>query len=325
MTTDGRPQSERDQTNESLQRERNTTDQALAANRKRNQDMPDDVVGRSRELADEDLDAAREKADKILREKTDQNLLAERTRSDGAVSQRDDFMGVISHELGNLLVCIANHAKFLAMQASDSDEGRRTLAGMDRIKHYVAHMHMLLEDLVDVASIEAGKLAVHPQPGDVAEMISEAIAPFSHAALEKGISLEFETGGKMLPGIFDRERMLQVIANLIANAMRFTPCAGTISLQAEQVGDDLRISVLDTGEGIAEDMREAIFERFGQAGGNDHGGLGLGLYICKSIVEAQGGRIWAESNPAGTGSTFHFTIPTRAGKGITEDMEARGK
>lgn len=99
------------------------------------------------------------------------------------------------------------------------------------------------------------------------------------------------------------------MANLIANAIKFTHRGGTITVKAAAEGDQIRISVIDTGEGIAESMRERIFERFGQADGTDQPGLGLGLYISKCIVEAHGGRIWAQGNPAGEGSTFHCTVP----------------
>ena len=107
------------------------------------------------------------------------------------------------------------------------------------------------------------------------------------------------------------------MTNLIANAIRFTPCGGTVTLEAAQVGGDLRITVSDTGEGIAEDMREAIFERFRQMGKNDQGGLGLGLYISKCLVKAQGGHIWVEENPMGPGSVFHVTIPAIGDRGLT--------
>jgi signal transduction histidine kinase len=279
----------------------------------------DAALKQERASADDTLRWERKEQSRILaallpfeREKTDRYLLSERELSDDAVARRDDFMGMISHELRNLLAGIAIHAQVLTNQASDSDEGRRTLAGVDRIQRCVARMNRLIEDLVDIASIDAGKLVVHPQPGDVAEMISEAITSFAHVAQQKGLSLEFANGGQMLSGVFDSERMLQVISNLIDNAMRFTPSGGAITIKAAHAGDDLCISVLDTGKGIDADMREAIFERFGQVDGNDHRGLGLGLYISRCIVEAQGGRIWAENNPAGTGSAFHLTVSGRS-------------
>ena len=149
---------------------------------------------------------------------------------------------------------------------------------------------------------------MHLQSGDATELISEAVEVFGHAARDKGISLEFAMSEAFLPALFDRERILQVLANLIANALKFTSSGGVVTVRADRVGDELRVSVLDTGTGIAVDKLEEVFERFWQVGKNDRRGLGLGLYISRSIVDAHGGRIWAEST-LGIGSAFHFTIP----------------
>jgi signal transduction histidine kinase len=217
-------------------------------------------------------------------------------------------MGIATHDLRNLLAGIAAHARLLARQASDSAEGRRTAASVARIEHYVARTNRLIGDLVDVVSIEAGKLALHSKPDDAAELITEAVNLFAHAALEKGLALQCAQANAVLPAVFDRERMLQVLANLNANAIKFTARGGTITLEVERAGKDLRVSVFDTGEGIAEDTHEAIFERFWQVTANDHRGRGLGLHISRCIVDAHGRHIWAESNP-GTGSAFHIMIP----------------
>ncbi len=276
----------------------------------------DVMVQKERDCADDNLRWERDEQARILaallpleRSRTDRFLLTERGLSDDAVVNRDDLMGMVSHDLQNLLAGIAIHARVLASKASDSEEGRRTVTGMARIERYVAGMNRLIGDLVDVTSIDAGKFAVQPEPGNVTEMVSEGIASVAQSAEEKGLALEFATDGHVLHGIFDRERMLQVIANLIANAMKFTPSGGAIDVKVERVEDKILVSVLDTGEGIAEEMREAIFDRFAQVGKLKPKGLGLGLYISKSIVEAQGGRIWAEGNPAGPGSAFYLTIP----------------
>jgi signal transduction histidine kinase len=282
--------------------------------------VEDETLRDERSTADESLRREREEQARTLaellpleREKTDRYLLTERTRSDDAVAHRDDFMGIISHDLRNLLGAIAGNVRLVAKQASVTDEGRRTVAGMERIQRYVARMNRLIGDLVDVVSIDAGKLAVHAQPADAAELIREAVDAFAHAAEEKGLTLEFESSDPVLPAIFDRERMLQVLANLITNAIKFTASGGAITVRAERTRDELRVSVVDTGQGIAEDMLEAVFERFWQVGKNDHRGLGLGLYISKCIVAAHDGRIWAESKP-GAGSAFHFSIPVTGGR-----------
>jgi signal transduction histidine kinase len=105
--------------------------------------------------------------------------------------------------------------------------------------------------------------------------------------------------------------MLQVLANLITNAIKFTARGGAITVRGERAGDDFRLSVDDTGCGIPGNVLDAVFERFWQVGTNDRRGLGLGLYISKCIVEAHGGRIWADSR-LGEGSVFHVTIPAAA-------------
>ena len=115
-------------------------------------------------------------------------------------------------------------------------------------------------------------------------------------------------GAGPLPGLFDRERVLQVLGNLITNAAKFSSSGTTIIVDAEIHDGMIRFSVADQGQGIAADKLEAVFERFWQAGKSDRRGLGLGLYISRCIVVAQGGTIWATSE-LGTGSTFWFTIP----------------
>lgn len=277
----------------------------------------DEALSDERAAADESLSREREEQARTLaallpleRQKTDRHLLTERTRSDDAVAHRDDFMGIISHDLRNLLSAVAGNARLIAKQASQSDEGRSTVDGMERIQRYVARMNRLIGDLVDVVSIDAGKLAVHPQPGDAAEVIAEAVEAFAQGAQEKGISLVFESSERPLRAIFDRDRMVQVLANLITNAIKFTDGGGAITVRSERAEDALRVSVLDTGKGISEDMLDAVFERFWQVGKSDHRGLGLGLYISKCIVDAHGGRIWVESK-LGAGSAFHFTIPVK--------------
>lgn len=280
----------------------------------------DEALENERTVADEGLRRERKEQARMLaallpleREKTDRYLLTERARSDAAVAHRDDFMGIISHDLRNLLSAVAGSSRLLAKQASNSEEGRRTVAGTQRIDRYVARMNRLIGDLIDVVSIDAGKLAVQPEHGDTADLLTEAVDAFAHIAQEKGVSLRSKSSESSLPASFDRERVLQVLANLIANAIKFTERGGAITVNAERDGDQIRISVIDTGKGISEDALEAVFERFWQVGKNDHRGLGLGLYISRCIVEAHGGRIWVEST-LGAGSAFHFTIPVIGGR-----------
>ena len=247
----------------------------------------------------------------LEREKTDRYLLTERARSDDALSNRDDFLGIVTHDLRDLLGGIVTSSALLARRATHDEEGQRTLAEAKRIERYAARMNRLIGDLLDVASIDAGKLAVKPEAGDWSALITEAADTFRPAVSGKGISLETRMGAHPLPGEFDHDRMLQVLGNLISNSIKFTGPGGKIAVRAERTGDELRFCVSDTGAGIPEDSLEAVFERFWQVGRNDRRGLGLGLYISRCIVEAHGGRIWAEST-RGEGTTVCFSIPVAA-------------
>ncbi len=276
----------------------------------------DEALQVERASADEILRRERQENARVLsrllpleREKTDRFLLTERARSDDALANRDNFLGLVSHDLRNLLGGIVLNAELLSARASEDDGGRQTLVATERIQRYAARMNRLIGDLVDVASIDAGKLAVTPASGDVAALIGEAVETFQAAASAKGISLQVEMAERPLLAELDHDRMLQVLANLIANAIKFTSEGGRIRIHGERAGDELLVSVSDTGSGIPGNLLEAIFERFWQVGKNDRRGVGLGLFISRSIVENHGGRIWAESTP-GEGSRFCFTLPT---------------
>ena len=277
--------------------------------------LEDEALQDERASADEALRREREENARVLsrllpleREKTDRFLLTERARSDDALSNRDNFLGIVSHDLRNLLGGIVMSADLLSMRAPENEDGQQTLVATARIQRYAARMNRLIGDLVDVASIDAGKLAVIPVPGDAAALIAEAVDTFQAAAAAKGISLQAETVERALPAEFDHDRMLQVLANIITNAIKFTSQGGRIRVCCEGAGDELRFSISDTGSGMPANVLEAIFERFWQVGKNDRRGVGLGLYISRCIVEAHGGRIWAESQ-LGEGSRLCFTLP----------------
>jgi signal transduction histidine kinase len=278
--------------------------------------LEDEALQDERASADEILRRERNENARVLsrllpleREKTDRFLLTERARSDDALSNRDNFLGLVSHDLRNLLGGIVLNAELLSARAPEDDDGKQTLVATARIQRYAARMNRLIGDLVDVASIDAGRLAVTPAPGDAAALIAEAVDTFQAAASAKGIALQTERIERPLPARFDHDRMLQVLANVISNAIKFTSQGGSIRIRGECAGDELRVSISDTGSGIPGNMLEAIFERFWQVGKNDRRGVGLGLYISRCIVETHGGRIWAESKP-GEGSTICFTLPT---------------
>jgi signal transduction histidine kinase len=283
--------------------------------------VADEVLHEERAAADAAIRRERDEQARILaallpfeRDRTDRNLLTERARSDEAVEHRDDFMAMVSHDLRNMLSAILVDAMVLAEQASGTDEGQRTVAGMNRLQRHVARMNGLIGDLLDVVSIDAGMLVVHPEPGAVADLLGEAVDAFAAVAAEKGIAVEVESIAEGLAATVDHRRMRQVLGNLLGNALKFTPRGGRVTLCAasDPAGSGgVRLSVTDNGIGIPATMLEAIFERFWQVGKNDRRGTGLGLYISRCIVEGHGGKIWAES-AVGIGTTIHLSLPALA-------------
>jgi len=277
----------------------------------------DHVVRVERAAADVALGGVRkEQADTLAtllvheRAATDAYLLTERDRADDAVAHRDDFLGMVAHDVRNLLGGVVLNLELLQPAGAEREPHVATAA--DRIRRYVARMNRLIDDLVDVTSIDAGKLAIVPVEGDAAALVTEVTDAFQPAALEKGIALSAQVPAGPLLAPFDHDRMLQVIGNLIVNAIKFTPAGGSIGVRVEASPGAVRFCVRDTGVGIPAGMLEAIFERFWQVGKDDRRGMGLGLYISKSIVDGHRGRIWAESE-LGKGSQVYFTLPVAKG------------
>jgi signal transduction histidine kinase len=279
---------------------------ALAGERAR----ADHAVRVQRAHADVVLDSdRREQADTLAallvheRAATDAYLLTERARSDEAVAHRDDFLGMVTHDVRNLLNLVVLSLEMLNPGPHEPEP--QVSAAASRIRRYVARMNRLIGDLVDVTSIDAGKLGMSPAEADAVALVAEAVEAFQPAALEKGVFLSAEIPAAPL---LDRDRILQVLANLVANSIKFTPRDGKITARLKSTPGMLQFCITDTGVGIPETMLEAIFERFWQVGKSDRRGMGLGLYISKCIVEAHRGRIWAESE-TGNGSRLCFTLP----------------
>ena len=309
-----------------IEQARSDADEVLRAAREAEEPRPtrvetsargdeDAAIQKERAAADEKLDEERRDRTRALaaffaleRDSTDRHLLAERNRADVALNNRDDFLGMVAHDLRNFMGEIVFRAGVLTRDASDDEQGRRTREIGLGIQRSAAAMKRLVGDLLDIASIEAGRLHVEMARSDVASVLRDAVEPFRSAAQTKGIALAMEETPALVNARFDHDRVLQVLGNLVGNAIKFTPSGGRISLGLAVVGEEVRITVADTGAGIPLDKLEAIFERFTQLLPTDRRGLGLGLYISKCLIEAQGGRIWATSVPAG-GSNVIFTLP----------------
>lgn len=220
---------------------------------------------------------------------------------------RDEILGMVTHDLRSPLTGIVLGAT-AALRRGDLDEeaGRRVTA----IRREAERMSRLIQDLLDVASIGAGQFAIRTRPCDAAEVIRESTELFQAGAEDRNVELEVDVPGD-LPGIrVDRDRISQVVGNLLSNALKFTPEGGKVVVRATTRGAAVRVSVRDTGPGIPPKDQDQLFHRFWQPSPDrKRASAGLGLAIARGIVEAHGGEIWVESED-GQGSTFHFTVPT---------------
>jgi signal transduction histidine kinase len=278
-----------------------------------------------RTRADAQLEAERARADLVLereraerrrvladflaveREATDNDLIGERAHADTVIAARDEFLATVSHDLRSLLGGLSLNAELMVTHAPEGPSGdpiRRHAASSGRM---IARMNRLINDLLDIASIEAGKLALVPEPVELAALLRDTLDAFAPIAATKRITLVAAAANAPAHAHLDAGRILQVLANLVSNAIKFTPAGGHVSIQLRAERGELQLAVTDTGIGIPADALPGVFERFRQVS-KDRRGLGLGLHISKCIVEAHGGRMWAESEVA-AGSTFHVALP----------------
>ncbi|HAZ08799.1 MAG TPA: PAS domain-containing sensor histidine kinase [Elusimicrobia bacterium] len=220
---------------------------------------------------------------------------------------RRDFVANVSHELRTPLSSIKGFAETLLEGALDDKENRRGF--VKTIEEQAVHLSKLVDDLLDLSSIESG----HRQPKlaqtDLRALAVDVIRHFTPAAAERGVTLTFSSSGPSA-ALVDFEQVRQVLANLIDNAIKYTESGGRVAITLETRGAEVVVSVSDTGVGIPETDLTRVFERFyriEKARTREAGGTGLGLAIVKHLVEAQGGRVWVESRQPG-GSTFFFSL-----------------
>jgi two-component system phosphate regulon sensor histidine kinase PhoR len=224
---------------------------------------------------------------------------------------RRDFVANISHELRTPTASIKALAETLQDGAIDDPSVAKDF--LAKINAEVDKLTQMVQELGDLSRIESGEAPIQRKPFNMAEAIEQAVGRLKAQADRAGLSLSVELASPLPQALGDRDRVEQVLVNLIHNAIKFTPLGGTITVSTKATIDDILVSVSDTGVGISADDLPRIFERFYKADrARTSGGTGLGLAIAKHIVEAHGGRIWAES-VEGKGSTFSFALPS-AGK-----------
>jgi len=256
-----------------------------------------------RQLASQEL--SRERVEVGRLERLVDQQAGELLSAHESLDLRDEFLALVSHDLRNPLNAIALNTQLLERLFSSGDP---RLGRISRsLDSSIAQMKRIISDLLDLAAIEAGKLAVQLQPGDARRPIEEAVETFRSVSAERSITLDARIPADPLLSRFDPGRIVQVLDNLIDNALKFTPNGGRIFVEGRRT-DQVEIRVRDTGPGLRPEEISVIFERFRQVEKRGRRALGLGLYISRSIVESHGGRISAESVP-GEGSTFQFTLP----------------
>lgn len=278
----------------------------------------DATVSEERAAADDRLAAERLDHDRALsmllhheRSTTDHRLLAERDGSDRAVASRDEFLAMVSHDVRGILGSLALSAELLLLLPAQAEGPQTAHVEARRIRGLTARMNRLVGDLLDVVSLESGRLEIVATPQDATRLVAEALDTFQHIAAARDVRMTSNIAPAVRVASFDHDRMLQVLTNLIGNAVKFTPPGGTITVSAAATEDRIQITVRDSGCGISAELVESMFERFAQATHGDRRGLGLGLYIARNIVRAHGGELWAQSE-LGKGSAFHFTLSAAA-------------
>jgi signal transduction histidine kinase len=263
------------------------------------------------------LRQARQRSDSRLageRVESSRSLLREQSARDAAaaaLADREESLALFGHEMKSLLSLLSMHAELRASQSEGDSEGQ------ENVRRIAGQMDRLISNLLDFGQLRAGKFQVVFGKRNASEIVKEAVKVFRPIASARALSLEARLPGKELPVRVDPDRIFQVLSNLFSNAIRITPRGGQISVTAARQERQVQFAVRDTGRGIAETDLERIFNPYCQLGRGEPRGLGLGLFISRSIIQAHGGRIWAESR-LGSGTTFYFTVPgakrTRPGK-----------
>jgi signal transduction histidine kinase len=224
-----------------------------------------------------------------------------------AVRTREDLLGIVSHDLRNPLAGMLMRCALLLETLPEDEAGERVRRDIEAMNRSAHRMERLLRDLLDFASIQAGRLAVEKQPFAVSDLLKEGMESLYALAGKRKVDCDIELTDTQVQVLCDRERFLQIFSNLIGNALKFTPQDGAIHVRAVQRGPEVSFCVNDTGPGITKDELPKIFQKYWQGRGG-RTGAGLGLFIAKALVEAHGGRIWVES-ALGVGASFYFTLP----------------
>ena len=220
---------------------------------------------------------------------------------------KDVFLADVIHELKTPLAAAKAQAQLALHQLGDHRTDATTARSLRLISQQIDRLNRLVGDLLEASRLEAGSVELQTSQFDLSALLEEMRNRMQPLGDRHPIRIN---APEKLPLIADKDRLEQVLANLLSNAIRYSPEGGPIEVDAETTGDGVHIRVRDRGLGIPREHQQLVFERFGRAHGTSFGGLGLGLAISKGIVERHGGRIWVESTGRpGEGSVFHVQLP----------------
>lgn len=247
-------------------------------------------------------EAARARYEALARENAE---LYEQARR--AVEVREQVLAIVSHDLKSPLSTVLLATGMLSKREACEGCESNPSSSLGRIQRSAERMLRLIEDLLDFASIEAGRLAIKTEPRDPGAMIRETLANIEEDAQRRGLHVVADVEPNLPPVSCDRDRVLQVLSNLVGNATKVTPAGGSITLGVEARGREVVFSVADTGPGIDAAQQALLFDRYWRGDEVSYKGTGLGLAIARGLVKSHGGRIWVESEP-GHGATFFFSL-----------------
>jgi signal transduction histidine kinase len=226
-----------------------------------------------------------------------------------AVALREQTLAMVSHDLRSPLATIVMASSMLHDEETTPLNMRSRILAAEKIQTAAERMDRMINDLLDFASIAAGRLSITMKQHDVAGVIAESVASFDALATRRNVALTGEVDPQLSTIDCDRDRIVQVLANLVGNALKSVKSGDSVTVRAAAGDREVMFSVVDTGPGIAAANQKRLFERYWRSPDANYKGTGLGLAIARGLVEAHRGRLWVDSE-LGRGAAFHFTIPT---------------
>jgi len=292
-----------------IENERSKHDKAIEVERGKTERLLNRLISVERGITDQNLHGERAKTD--FASEYAANLLNREQRAHSntktALTTREEFVAIVSHDLRNPIGTILASVDLLMEEPAIKSIGQDAHQWLAMIKRNAETSLRLISDLLDMERINEGKIHLQIDSCPIRELIDHTVESYSLLAKEKNITLEYSPSGFDRTIDCDKDRVAQVLSNLLSNALKFTPPGGTVTVAIEDIKGSLKVSIKDTGIGIPEYQKIRIFERFAQIGNKRRSGLGLGLYISKTLVESHQGKIWVNSAP-GEGSEFCFTL-----------------